>query len=96
MISDKDLIINHTIFFAYFCHLIESDQADTSEELGEIGWKLEEEMVRRKISCAEVEEYLMKANLSPEEKLMIATYIDSDLCEKMEIMKHQEANKCNF
>ena len=30
MISDKDLIINHTIFFAYFCHLIESDHLQTS------------------------------------------------------------------
>jgi len=25
--TDSELIKNHTLFFAYFCHLIEADQA---------------------------------------------------------------------
>ena len=48
--TDEHLIENHTIFFAYFCHLIEQDMADFPEELCEIGMKLDDEISRRKIT----------------------------------------------
>ncbi len=80
-ISDKKLIKNHTVFFAYFCHLIETDQADSAEELCEIGWKLDEEIRRRKITEVQIEECINKANLNPEDQCMVGKYIypDSDL-----------------
>ena len=73
--SNKDLIKNHTIFHAYFCHLIESDQADSAEELCEIGWKLDEEIRRRKITEVQINETINNAVLSPEDKLMVEKYI---------------------
>jgi hypothetical protein len=74
-ISDKELIKNHTVFFAYFCHLIETDQADSAEELCEIGWKLDEEIRRRKITEVQINETINNAVLSPEDKLMVEKYI---------------------
>ena len=47
-LSDKELIINHTVFCAYFCYLIESDQADDVKGLCEIGFQLENEINKRK------------------------------------------------
>ena len=73
--SDKELIKNHTVFFAYFCHLIETDQADSAEELCEIGWKLDEEIRRRKITEVQINETINNAVLSPEDKLMVEKYI---------------------
>jgi len=78
MISDKNLIINHTIFFAYFCHLIELDQVDSSEELCEIGWQLEEEIQRRKISEVQIEECIKDTNFEPQDQLMVSTYLYPD------------------
>ena len=77
--SDKELIKNHTVFFAYFCHLIETDQADSAEELCEIGWKLDEEIRRRKITEVQVEECIKNAEFDPQDQLMIYTYIYPEL-----------------
>ena len=74
-ISDKELIKTHTVFFAYFCHLIETDQADSAEELCEIGWKLDEELRRRKITEVQIKECIKNANLDPQDQLMVSTYI---------------------
>ena len=74
-ISDKELIKNHTVFFAYFCHLIETDQADSAEELCEIGWKLDEEIRRRKITEVQIKECIKNANLDPQDQLMVSRYI---------------------
>jgi len=78
LLSDKELIVNHTIFFAYFCHLIESDQADSAEELCEIGWRLDEEINRRKITELQIMECIIKAKLDPQDQLMISKYIYPD------------------
>ena len=78
-ISDKELIKTHTVFFAYFCHLIETDQADSAEELCEIGWKLDEEIRRRKITEVQVEECIKNAEFDPQDQLMIYTYIYPEL-----------------
>ena len=79
--TNKDLIKNHTIFHAYFCHLIESDPADSAEELCEIGWKLDEEIRRRKITEVQIEECIKNSEFDPQDQLMISTYIypESDL-----------------
>ena len=79
--TDEHLIENHTIFFAYFCHLIETDQADSAEELCEIGWKLDEEIRRRKITEVQIIECIKNAEFDPQDQLMVATYIypESDL-----------------
>ena len=79
--TNKDLIKNHTIFHAYFCHLIESDQGDSAEELCEIGWKLDEEIRRRKITEVQIEECIKNSEFDPQDQLMISTYIypESDL-----------------
>ena len=77
--SDKNLIINHTIFFAYFCHLIELDQADSAEELCEIGWQLEEEINKRKISETQIIDCIKDTNLEPQDSIMVDKYIFTDL-----------------
>ena len=81
LLSDKELIANHTIFFAYFCHLIENDMADNPEEFCEIGMKLDDEISRRKITNTEIDECMKNVELSPQDQLMVATYIypESDL-----------------
>ena len=79
--TNSQLIKNHTIFFAYFCHLIEFYPIDLLEELCAIGWKLDEEIRRRKITDAEIENCINKSNLNPEDQCMVGKYIypDSDL-----------------
>ena len=74
-ISDKKLIKNHTVFFAYFCYLLDSNQVDVADELCEIGWKLDEEIRRRKITEVQINETINNAVLSPEDKLMVEKYI---------------------
>ena len=78
-LSDKQLIKNYTIFFAYFSHLIESDLADSLEALCEIGWQLDEEIRLRKISDSKIEAFMMNTVLSPEDQLMVYLYIYPDL-----------------
>ena len=79
--TNSQLIKNHTIFFAYFCHLIEFYPIDLLEELCAIGWKLDEEIRRRKITDADIEDCINKSNLNPEDQCMVGKYIypDSDL-----------------
>ena len=48
--SNEELIENHTLFFAYFCHLIEQNMTNFPEELCEIGMKFNDEISRRKIT----------------------------------------------
>ena len=81
LMTDSELIKNHTIFFAYFCHLTETDQADSAEELCEIGWKLDEEIRRRKITEVQIEECIKNVEFDPQDQLMVAAYIypESDL-----------------
>ena len=78
--TDSELIKNHTIFYAYFCHLIEYYPIDLLEELCAIGWKFDAEIRRRKISDAKIKDFMMNTVLSPEDQLMVAKYIypDSD------------------
>ena len=73
--TDSELIKNHTIFHAYFCHLIENDQAESAEELCEIGWKLDEEIRRRKITEVQIEECIKNAEFDPQDQLMVSIYI---------------------
>ena len=79
--TNFELIKNYTLFHAYFCHLIETDQADSAEELCEIGWKLDEEIRRRKITEVQIEECIKNAEFDPQDQLRISTYIypESDL-----------------
>ena len=57
--SDNKLIENHTLFFAYFCHLIEQNMAYFPEELIKIGMKLDDEISRRKITNTEIDEFVL-------------------------------------
>ena len=79
--TDSQLIKNHTVFFAYFCHLMEQGQDSLLEELCAIGMKLEDEINRRKITNTEIDEYMKNVKLSPQDQLMVTAYIypDSDL-----------------
>ena len=77
-ISDKKLIKNHTVFFAYFCYLLDSNQVDVADELCEIGWKLDEEIRRRKITEVQIEECIKNAEFDPQDQLMVSIYIDPD------------------
>ena len=78
--TDSELIKNHTIFHAYFCHLIESDQAESAEDLCDISFKLDQEINRRKIGDLQIKECIKNTKLDPQDQLMISTYIypDSD------------------
>ena len=79
--SDEQLIENHTVFFAYFCFLIESDLLDYPEKLCEIGIKLDDEISRRKITDAQINDYIQRIKLTPEDQIIVGKYIfpDSDL-----------------
>jgi hypothetical protein len=79
--SNEELIENHTLFFAYFCHLIEQNMTNFPEELCEIGMKFNDEISRRKITNTEIDEFMKNVSLSPQDQLMVATYIypESDL-----------------
>tara|TARA_Y100000310_G_scaffold261093_1_gene270297 strand:- start:103 stop:369 length:267 start_codon:yes stop_codon:yes gene_type:complete len=79
--TDSELIKNHTVFFAYFCHLMEQGQDSLLQELCDIGMKLEEEISRRKITNTEIDEFMKNVSLSPQDQMMVATYIypESDL-----------------
>jgi len=76
--TDSELIKNHTIFFAYFCYLIETNQADNVEELCEIGWVLDEEIKKRKITNSQIDKCISQAELNPQDQLMVAKYIYSN------------------
>lgn len=76
--NNSDLIINHTVFFAYFCYLIETNQADSVEDLCDIGWQLDEEIRKRKITNTQIKEYIAKIDLDPQDQFMVNTYIFPD------------------
>ena len=78
-LSNKELIINHTIFHAYFCHLIEMDQVDCVKDLCKISSKLEDEINIRSISFSQIEECIKKADLEPQDRMMVNEYIFRDL-----------------
>ena len=79
--TDSELIKNHTVFFAYFCHLMEQGQDSLLQELCDIGMKLEVEINRRKITNTEINECMKNVSLTPQDQLMVAEYIypESDL-----------------
>ena len=79
--SNKKLIENHTLFFAYFCHLMEQGQDTLLQELCDIGMKLEDEINRRKITSTEINECMTNVQLAPQDQLMVSAYIypESDL-----------------
>ena len=79
--SNKKLIENHTLFFAYFCHLMEQGQDTLLHELCDIGMKLEDEINRRKITSTVIDECMSNVQLPPQDQLMVAAYIypESDL-----------------
>ena len=77
--TNGQLIRNHTIFFAYFCHLIEIKQTESAVDLCDIGFKLDEEINRRNITDFQIEEYMKNAHLDPQDRLMVNTYIFPDI-----------------
>ena len=77
--TNLELIKNHTLFFAYFCHLIESSKADSAEELCEIGWILDEELNKRKITDTQIQKCIKNVNLDAQDQLMVSTYIYPEL-----------------
>ena len=79
VMTDSELIKNHTIFFAYLCHLIKTDQVDSAEKLCDIGFKLDEEINKRKITEIQIEECINNSNLEPQDQLIVSKYIYPEL-----------------
>ena len=77
--NNEELIKNYTIFHAYFCYLIENGQADAIENLCDISFKLDQEIKRRRIGRDEMEECIQKADLEPQDSIMIDKYIFTGL-----------------
>ena len=77
--TDDELIKNHTLFHAYFCHLIENRQADAVEDLCTISFKLDQEISKRKITEFQIEDCIKNVNLEPQDKLMVSMYIYPDI-----------------
>ena len=77
--NNKELIKNHLIFHAYFCHLIEQDQLNDSEDLCRISLELSEEIVARKIDENQITKHLNSENFSPSEKLLVIKYLYPEL-----------------
>ena len=77
--TNVELIKNHTIFHAYFCHSIDINQAVLAEELCEISWELEKEIKRRKIGQLEIEDCIKSVALDAQDRLMVNKYIFPDL-----------------
>ena len=78
-LSKKELIINHTIFHAYFCHLIEMSQVDCVKDLCDISFKLNQEICKRKISELQIEDCIKVSKLDPQDLLMVSNYIYPNL-----------------
>lgn len=77
--TDVELIINHTIFHAYFCHLIENGLSDDVEGLCGISFKLDQEIIKRNISPSKMEECIKKADLEAQDSIMVDKYIFTGL-----------------
>ena len=81
--TNEQLIINHTIFYAYFCHLIESGLLDAVEDLSDISIKLDQEIIKRNITPSKMEECIKKADLEAEDSIMVNKYIFTGLINSM-------------
>jgi len=79
--TNSELIKNYTLFHAYFCHLIENDQADAVEDLCDISFKLDQEICKRKITEFQIKDFLKNVNFDPQDLLMVSKYIYPDLDE---------------
>ena len=77
--SNNELIKNHLIFHAYFCHMIEKDQLDAFEDLCKISLELSEEIVSRKIDGNQISKYLNTEKFDPYEQFLIAKYLYPEL-----------------
>ena len=73
--TNFELIKNYTLFHAYFCHLIENDQTDAAEDLCDISFKLDQEIIKRKIGELEIEDCIKNAIFEPEDRLMVNIYL---------------------
>ena len=77
--SNNELIKNHLIFHAYFCHMIEKDQLDAFEDLCAISLELSEEIVKRKIDENQIARQLNSENFDFFEQLLITKYLYPEL-----------------
>ena len=77
--NNKELIKNHLIFHAYFCHLIEQDQLNVFEDLCRISLELCEEIVERKIDENQITRQLNSENFDSFEQLLITKYLYPEL-----------------
>tara|TARA_B100000131_G_scaffold299608_1_gene320244 strand:- start:1150 stop:1410 length:261 start_codon:yes stop_codon:yes gene_type:complete len=77
--TDSELIKNYILFHAYFCHLIENRQADTVDGLCNISLELEQEIIKRNISSSQIEKCIHKADLEPQDSIMVNKYIYAGL-----------------
>ena len=73
--TDHELIYNHTVFHAYFCHLIDIGQVHCAKELCDISWQLEEEINRRSISDFQIEQFVKNTHLEPQDRILVHKYI---------------------
>tara|TARA_Y100000591_G_scaffold79763_1_gene67036 strand:- start:442 stop:702 length:261 start_codon:yes stop_codon:yes gene_type:complete len=73
--SNTSLIINHSVFHAFLCYLIETNQADALDELCEISLKLDKEIKKRKINQEEIDNCIKTAILNPKDRLMVNWFI---------------------
>ena len=77
--SNDDLIKNHLIFHAYFCHLLQEDQADAAEDLCRMSIELSNEVEARNIDENQIVKYLNSENFDPYEQLLITKYLYPEL-----------------
>ena len=78
LLSDKQLIINHILFHAYFCHLIETGLSISVKKLVEISHKYDEEIKLRKITDVQIKNCILTAELSFDDQQLIANHIYSN------------------
>ena len=77
--SNDDLIKNHLIFHAYFCHLLQEDQADAAEDLCRMSIELSNEVEARNIDENQIVKYLNSENFNPYEQFLITKYLYPEL-----------------
>ncbi len=77
--SNDELIKNHLIFHAYFCHLIEEDQVDAADDLCRMSIELSNEVEARNIDENQIVSYLNSQNFDPFEQLLITKYLYPEL-----------------
>ena len=77
--TNVELIKNHAIFHDFLCYLIETNQADSLDELCEISLKLDREVNRREIIQGEIDSYIKTAILNPNDRLMVNWFMFQDI-----------------